>query len=346
MTKSLLAAVGLVALLLAAPSALAHGAPGVRSIDTRLLLDDDGLLAYGGCIQVTCLAEGGLDVLALDVREAHLPDGSPAIVFRMVQQSDAPAGSTLTLRLTASGSESTFTAATADGTTYTGTGFDRLDGPFDVGDGHPKALDGWVAYRTLGVQAGDTLSGIHLDSEHDSGAADLMPGGWTMQGQQVPVLSQAAMEGSAQPGEYTLRGPAVLLNLTVTPAKAQAPGQVTLRIANPTDLPQFVDLDLAVPPGASGSLDLDSVTLDANGARDVVLTLDGKSGAVFRITATSDLGAHLVGQVPIGSSASFAPPSNSTTTTPAAEPEGKDAPLPLLAPLALALAALGRSNRK
>src|SRR5688572_5860967 len=96
MTKPALAAATTLATLLlliaCVPAAMAHGAPAPREIDTRVLEDDDGGLAPGGCSHDTEQAcanpgnVGGLDLLALDVRELATANGTPAVAFRVLFQ--------------------------------------------------------------------------------------------------------------------------------------------------------------------------------------------------------------------------------------------------------------------
>jgi opacity protein-like surface antigen len=339
MTKTSLAAVLALAVLCALPAAAAHGAPPVRGIDVRVLLDQDGTLGYGG---------GGLDVLALDVREASFPDGAPAVVFRLVMQSEAPpAGQSLALTFTAGGKSHTLTAGTDDGAVFASPDFDRVDGPFDVGDGHPKAIDGWMRAATLGVKPGDKLTGFSVGSLDGDGAMDdVMPGGWFMQGQEIPPVEVPGVEEEAEgaAGDYMLHGPAELLKLEATPAQADAPANVTLRLTDQSSLPQFVGLTLVAPAGIKARLEQSAVSLDGNGARVVdVVVSSATSDGVVQVIATSDLGAYSVLQLVVG--ASSAPTTNVTADADAADPAdhdgaSKDSPTPILALPALALALL------
>lgn len=75
MTKTWIASLSLVALLLAAPAALAHGANPPREIDTRIMADNDGLMPFGGCAQGQCLPgleSEGLDLVATGFYEVTL----------------------------------------------------------------------------------------------------------------------------------------------------------------------------------------------------------------------------------------------------------------------------------
>lgn len=314
MTKAL-AVVALLALLVATlPGASAHGAPPVRPIDTRVVADDDGPLGFGGCLAGTCAAPTGAaaDLLALDVREASFPDGSPALVFRFVLQSEEPpAGAALAMTFTAQGTAKTLSAATADGLAWTSADFDRVDGPFPVGDGHPKAVDAWVRADRLGVAPGDVLADIAVSSSRDGATDDVMPGGWFAQG--IEVAAPAVPGTEADLPMYTVQGPAALLKLEAAPAAGLlAPASATLLLTNAVAFPQFVDIALVLPAGTTARLGQSAVNVDANGSREVQLTVTSALGnGTVRIVAVSDLGAYAVLDVPVSAPPT---PANATAT--------------------------------
>lgn len=337
------------------PLASAHGAPPVREVDTRVLLDDDGLVGYGGCVDGTCqpaAPSGGLDLLALDVREATLGDGSPAVVFRLIVQSEAPVpGASLVLHVDAPAGGADFRADSADGLAFTST-FDRLDGPVDVGDGHPKALDGWVRYSTLGAKPGDKLSGLAVSSFRGADPDDAMPGGWFMDGQEVPAVPDepdpsAATQGS-EPGAYTLAGPASLVALTADPASvdlSHGPVKVTLSLANRVTLEQFANLTLSSPSGVEAGLASAQALLQPSGSRTVELTVgNATADGALSLVAYTDLGGRATLQVPVKAAPMNHTLDNSTqaTTAPASKPSPGAGVL--LAP-AVAAAALLRRRR-
>jgi hypothetical protein len=351
--RRLLGAAGTLALaiLLAVPAVEAHGAPPVREVDTRVLLDDDGLASYGGCVEGQCQPVApaeGLDLLALDAREAALPDGSPAIVLRVLVQSDAPRpGADVTVSFLAGGSEWSLQMTTEDGLAYTSSTFERVDGPFDVGDGHPKAIDGWIRHAALGVAPGDALTGIRVVSSRGETLDDAMPGGWYSNGVEVPHLPHDADPGeaTAEPsaGELRLKGAAPLVGFAaepVAPDLSAGPATVQLRLTNPVGLPQFCDLALLVPPGVTARLGQPGVSLDANGQRDLELFVSNATAdGVVQVTLVSDLGAYETANVTVR-----APPSTATASMsgqapvdpePSKESPSSNALLPLLVVLAL-----------
>ena len=347
--------VAALALLLALPLAAAHGAGTPREVEVRVLLDDDGALGYGGCgpaqeTGTACTPEPeGLDVLALDVREAFLDD-EPAIAFRMIVQSAlVHDGRGLRLTLTAVGAQQVFAVASPDGIAYTSTDFDLLQGPFDVFDGHPKAVDGWLRLSTLGVAVGDTLTGIHLDSTHHDEADDVMPGTYHSNGVEMPHLPHDADPGEALaehlPGTYVVKGPAPLLAFEATPAVLDLgrDGNVTLRVSNPlvattqsVTLTVLGDAEGRFPNGAANA----TLSLDPGATRELTLRWPALAdGGNATALVTSDLGARMersVQVVPV-------PVVNTTTST---SPTGKDTPAPAAMPVALALLAVAVAGRR
>lgn len=345
---------------LAAPPALAHGAPAARELDARVLLDDDGGLAYGGCIEVCnpVAPPEGLDVLALDVREAWLGD-APALVFRIVFQFEAVHdGRGFVLELTAQGTTQELVIDSPDGSLYTSTAFDRLVGPVDVGDGHPKALDAWISTARLGLAPGDAVTNLALRSTHHEEPDDVMPGTWFSQGLEVPHLPHDPadpMEVLAQPaaGTYTLKGPAPIL--TLTPATAlvdlATDGNLTFTVTNPlTTLAQFTRVALQPPAGVrvtlqggdtEGQLELN---LDPGASRTFTVTVDGDSasGAV-QVVTQSDLGGRAQAAFDV-----LAAPTPVDPLTPEPTPshdDAEEAPAPGAVPAGLALLALAFGRR-
>ncbi len=355
MTKTLAALAALAAAALAlAPAAQAHGAAPAREIDARVLLDDDGAVEYGGCVEDVCPATPpGLDLLALDVREAWLGD-EPAIAFRIVTQSEGTGSGQLLLSLTADGATREFTVddAAAPGA---GSTFDAVAGPFDAFDGHPKAVDGWVRLSTLGATVGDTLTGIAVTSLAAGEPDDAMPGGWYSNGQEVPHLPHDADPAEATsprgPGSYVVKGPAPLLSLEPATALLDLSkgGNLTLRLGNPlAGMAQGVTLSVLLPGGGSaqaiGGLDRANLTLDPAAMREATFrAAPGSPGGNVTILATTDLGGRATATLQL-----VAPPPPPTDEEPAtaASSGGKPSPAPAAVLLALGLLAFAGVRRK
>ena len=348
------------ALAFGVPLASAHGAPAPRELDTRVLADDDGALGYGGCTEAGCnpaTPPQGLDLLALDVREAWLGD-APALVARIVFQTEQPqqAGRGLVLSLVASGQTSTVTLASPDGATYASTQAARIDGPHDVGDGHPKALDAWIPLSALGVAPGAELTGIQVVSTQDGEPDDVMPGGWYSNGQEVPHLPHDADPGEAlagQPtGTYTVKGPAPLADLApptgLLDLAQGANHTLTLRNAL-AGLPQFAWLRLEPEPGVQASLvgagdnGTLGIALDPAATRQATLAVGaGSASGLVRIVATTDLGGRAEATVDVVAPPP-AVPANATSSAPAKDASAATA-LPALAVAAAAAVAWRRRH--
>lgn len=354
--------------LVALPAATAHGAPEARELDIRVLLDDDGGLGYGGCV-VACNPAAppeGIDLLALDVREAWLGD-APALVFRIIHQYEAVHdGRGFELTFSASGSAHTFQATSDDALNYISATFARLDGPFDVGDGHPKALDAWILASTLNVSAGDALTDITLASTHHGEPDDIMPGTWFSNGFEVPHLPHDPGEvvPDEEPGTYTIKGPAQLLrldadaaspvidlavsaarNLTLTNALAATSQSATVTLLH--DSAVHATLTGA---DANGSLILN---LDPGATRQLSLVVAPHGGSGnLTVLVVSDLGARAVTTLQV-----VAPAGNETehghgdhaghgdADGSASEPKQTPGPAALLGGLA-ALVAAARTRRR
>lgn len=315
MTKSLLGPGAALAVLIAlATPAQGHGAAAPREIDARLLLDDDGLLGFGGCglaelAALPCTPQPeGLDLLTLEVREAWLAE-QPALVWRMTfYQHVVHDGRGLHLSFAVNDTSHALVVSGGDGTLYSSTDFARIDGPFPVFDGHSQGIDAWLPYEDLGVQAGSTLTAIRLASQHHDEDDDLLPGTYMVNGVEAPHVPHDTDPGEAlashEPATYTLKGPAVLIDVT-PPLVAEAGVPATLRVRNP--LSTFAQS--VVVSASSGAATPANLTLDAGATRSIEL-LAPRGALSLDVTVTSDLGGRATLTVPVAQ-----PPSNTTTTT-------------------------------
>jgi hypothetical protein len=312
-------------LALSAPPASAHGAAAAREIDTRVLLDHDGALGYGGCLDGSCLPgtgldSGALDLLALDVRELRDANGTALLAFRTTAQSEAAqvAGRSIAISFTLGGQAKALTLQ-GDGLAYTSADVDQAFVSKDpIGDGHAKAVEAWVSLARLGAKPGDTLTNIQVASGVGTTKGDIVPGTWfpaNEQDQAVPFVPDGAPSGPgdlAAPaaGTYTVAGPARLVELSVDNAKpdtSHAPAKVVVTLHNPLkQLPQFVTLHAAGPGLAVGS-DAMAVNLDAGTSKAIALTVTGPA-STLNLTATSDLGGYASLLLPVANQHATAPP--------------------------------------
>lgn len=272
------------------PTAMAHGAPEAREIDLRALTDGTATADYGG--PEGLLSDGAPDLLALDIREATDSLGNPNIGFRFTHQLGDPTTGTLGLQLTfdAGGTSHAYAMETMDGATYTSSSFSSINGPFDVGDGTPKAVEGWVTTDELGVNMGEELTNIRVISTFDGTNADHMPGTYELQGQMMPAIPPE----EEIPGKYTLTGPAKLIQFSSSVNEIDSAGQAStnLTITNTlTTLDQFVSLNTTAPPGIIAALDSDSIALGPGEARTIMLTISGNGAGEVAVNIRSDLGA-------------------------------------------------------
>jgi hypothetical protein len=336
--------------LLVVPPAVAHGAVAPREIDTRVLLDDEGLIEYGGCVEEQCagvFAHDGLDLLSLDARELRLPDGRPglALAVSFQWQTAGVEGRSVRLQFTAAGLDQVVTFEAADTDRPIVAGAERILGPTPIGDGDPRMLEAWFALPTLGLSPGLELTNISTQSRHGDTLDDAMPGGWYSNGIQVPHVPHSTDVGEATethpPGVYRMKGPAPLLDLSAPrPDSVALPRSYTLTIRNPLgNLTQVVDAAVRLGTGAA-RLDAATLVLLPGATRTLNLTTsDLLASGAANLTLASDLGAWEALDLPI-----VVPPAN--TTAPA--PKAKDSPAPagiLLAPLLTLALALRRRRQ-
>jgi hypothetical protein len=334
----LLAAAGLAGVA-AAPGAAAHGAAPPREVDTRVLLDDDGLAGFGGCVEGSCPPEPheGLDLLSLDARELRLPDGRPGLALAVAfqWQAEGVQGRSIRLQFVAGGQVQAVTFLGPDTDAPTVAGAERIVGPVPVGDGDPRRVEAWFDLATFGLppSPGSELSNVTVQSHRGDTLDDRMPGGWYQAGVQVPHVPHSADPGEAleeaAPGRYTVKGPARLLDASPPlPDSAAFPRSYSLTVGNPLgDLGQSVTLSHGDPA---------SFVLGPGEGQAVNVTLPpGRHD----VTLVSDLGAWASFDLPF-----IARPAN--TTAPAPPPQEKDAPAPAAWPVALALLAAAAAARR
>jgi len=363
--KHILAAVGLGVLLCLslAPTAMAHGAPEMREFDAKRVLKDDGDGGqdYGGCpdstpdnvggVPVSCPGdEGAMDLLALDVREAHY-NGTPVLAFRTYFQIRAAsvAGRTVDLTFKAAG-KPVAVQFTGDGKTFTSTTcLNKALLAMDVGDGLPKGIDCYVSEAALNLTVGAKVEDVVEQSSVGTNKGDYMPGGWYSHGQIItavppveapdPSNPQApetppTYQNMETPGTYDVAGPAHLLNLTlaVAPANSADGLMAHVTVGNPLkQTAQVANFTLLAPGGSH--LDILGASLQPNATASVMLSVPPQRQATtVTVLATSDLGAYETIVIPIpatltnstctgGGNTTSCPSPSSTTTSAKASPD-------------------------
>jgi hypothetical protein len=374
--------IGVLALLLlaaAVPPALADGAtPNPPPLFTRIGVDDDGAVAPGGCAAAnpaSCTQDVlGLDLVSLEVREAYTSNGTGQAIFLIgFQGGKAGQDNVVTLKLTA-GSAQTFAIAGKTEGPYNSTSCSAVVGPypFPGADEHVKALECRVPYAALGGNGtGTKVTGISVESAVGNTKYDLLPGTWqTTNGQTVPYaprcstptppnLPSCTPTPPTTPFEYTLKGPAQLLEATLSAASvnlAQGPGLVEIQLASlATNLTQEVAIAMEAPATIQASLDAPTAVLVSNTSKTVALSIVGATrDGMVKLTLTSDLGAYQVLSVsvaappsstcpPVAGNATRAPGCPTTTGTTTNQPAPGFELMPMAA--LLGLATLSRRRR-
>jgi MYXO-CTERM domain-containing protein len=234
--RSVVSALAIALLIAAVPAASAHGAPGVREIDERILIDGTAPNGtdYGAFPeQAPLFYEGGHDLLVLDIREArNSTTGEPILLFRLINQGGDPARGELLdiLHFTVNDEELIVLFRTTDNRVYTGEGFDVFQ-TLDVGDDHVTGAEGGLYFTTLGLEVGDTLRDIWVEGRVGDAAADHMPGGYFFQGAQLGPASSAGR------ATYTIAGPPQLFVVESQSVKIEgALLMLPARVKNPLSL--------------------------------------------------------------------------------------------------------------
>lgn len=353
MRAAVLARAGGFALAVAAfvaPSTLAHGAVEPREIDARVLFDDDGLLAFGGCVEGQCPPgdpHPGLDLLSLDAREGRLPDGQPVLMLSVAFQwlKEGEPDRSVRLQFMAAGQQQVVTILGADTAAPTVAGAQRVL-VLPIGDGHARAVEAWFPLSTFGLAlaAGGELANVTVQSRRGETLDDIMPGIWYQGGVLVPHVPHSADAGEAveeqPPGQYALKGPAPLLDVSAPqPDSVPLPRSYTLTVRNPlANLTQAVDATVRLGTGTA-RIDAAGFTLAPGASQTLTLTTaDVLATGEATLTLASDLGGWEAFDLPI-----VAPPP-ADTTAPAAPARDSPSPSALL-PAAL-LAALGFRRRR
>lgn len=299
MTKRLLLAT-LTALLLAVPIAAAHGAPESRSIDTRAVADNTDFGDYGGSASLPPpFIAPALDLLALDVREGFGPGDAPGLWFRLISQAESLEGQQrVDISFDLAGTTHAYSLSTTDQETWTGD-FDVVGAGVPVGDGHPKAVDAFLAYATVNASIGDTITSISATSYADDTEGDTMPGGYT-----TAVGSIILPQDGSVTQDYTLAGPAQLLRVTtdveLIAVTAASEASFVVQVENTVpDMEQFVEASIRLPAGATGSVSPSSVILSPNETAQITVDLGALAPGDVTVVLRSDLDAVASVSVPL-----------------------------------------------
>jgi hypothetical protein len=243
--------ISIVALLLLAPLALAHGAADNYSHEIRLTHDDnDDALLY------SAQSQGVIDNIAVNVREGYsFVYGEPLIIFKLylnnacnqvVEGNEVPYANecgtvTETIQFTANGSAHEMTVQTEDkGATWTGS-VDYLTQPVDILDGERFTIEVGSRFSLFGLEAGSKISDIFVKSTADGNDADSMPQGLIAD---APEAFVPTMTLRYDIGEYTVRAPDYYAELALdsevaeTSLEPDAMIMRTLTIKNPLSIDQ------------------------------------------------------------------------------------------------------------
>lgn len=273
------------AVLMAAPAALAHAAVTPLPVETELLADEGEDAFYW---------IDGYDLFDLLVREAyHAPADAEGVIFRFTLYGGfGPTPTTDALHIEIGSADAgPLRITTTDDQTWTGdmeiVFLDIVadEPPFT---GYTAKVQAFVPYETLGLQKGGTLDGVWMASYAGDELVDLAPGGifvpGTMGAGEVPTESRRLVES------HPLGGPTGYAKVL-----ARATGEtLTLTVENPFgDLGQHLSVHPQETPGWTITTDLPSqasVEGDESATFTYAVTVGPEATDPLPIAVLTDLG--------------------------------------------------------
>ncbi len=279
----------ILAVLLVAGTAAAHGGVEPREIDERVLADgtSNGDYGSGGVLD-----DGGIDILSLDLRVATIPGtAAEAVVARVIAQG-GDAGEHR-IEMTLAGNVYAWT--TSDLAAFAADGFAAVAGPFPVGDGHSFALEGYIPVSALGWKSGEGAADITVTSMLNGDKADEMPGSWYYQGQEVP-----STENTVGAGSYIYGGLPDWFTFTADTNLIQGDTEIQLAMGSALEtMDQEVRLSVIAPFGLEVALDKETVLLVPGESRNATLSVSGFATGDVQVVAESNLAGARVITIPI-----------------------------------------------
>lgn len=188
--------------------AMAHEAPSALQQDFRLYhdcIDDYATDGFGG---------DGYDLHTLDLREIYDEDLGNALVFRIILNGQGNADIDVTFSVAGSAKSYEFTTT---GGSWTGT-FDHVEKINSVNDGDRFALEGTVAFSSIGAGVGKKLSNYDAVGAYDSGSDSVSEfDGGAFQQCDEPARKFADANSDGTPDAITLQGPTQFYKQDVKP---------------------------------------------------------------------------------------------------------------------------------
>jgi MYXO-CTERM domain-containing protein len=284
MTK--LALLAILALFVLAPTATAHGAPASRDIDSRLVTDNAQGGDYGPVSEVPnpLVANGAVDLLAVDVREAYGPSGEAGLWGRIVYQGGDEGSHRIELAMDVNGVPVTRFFESADLNTWIGDADFTAPEVFPVGDGYPRALEFFLSSGLIGAGA---IENVMVTSKVGGGTGDLAPGTY----QTVAGVPAVVPTDDSATASYTMDGPDELLTISGQSSidlSSSASFEVT--VENLVGEAQFITFATVAGFGGNLVISPDSLALGASETGTVSVTTTAPVSGNAAITAISDLG--------------------------------------------------------
>lgn len=278
-----------IALLLVAPTTMAHMATEPLDIEVHVLQDEgeDAFYWYDG-----------YDLYELYAREAHWgPDGQDGLIFRFTLYggfTPQPVAEALhiDIGLTTPAGEQVLRMTTTDDEVWTG---DLQIAAINVTEDDPpwtgvtSQIQAFVSYEDLNVTPGQAISSVWMASYADEDLRDIAPGPFFVPGSQG-MAEIPAGESQRLAEEIELSGPTGYFDWSAD----LTPGQVTVSFENPlSETGQHVGIEpvategwqvdaqgptaLSLDPGDTGTVSL-NVTATPNATEPLALHLESDLG--------------------------------------------------------------------
>lgn len=268
MLRPLPALTAILALLMVAAVASAHGPPTKRDQDFRLLTDhnDD---CGGDSASTLTSCRGTHDLIGLDLLERHDGGLGDVVVFRFVLNGGSGnLKDVLTLKV--DGTTKTFELKTSNNDDFTGTGFDAVGSKVDLNDNGRFIVEASVKRASLGG-VGAKLTDYSIEAMKDSTKGDVMPGCYYNTLNQKVADAQCNSGDAEAPGTgfartngYVLTGPTYYVQVAM-------PASATVR----ADGEAVVEVGLTNAFRTTGQL----ATVEVGGADGFTATWVGANGA-------------------------------------------------------------------
>lgn len=269
------------AILLTA-TAQGHGAPEPRSFESLILQDNTQAGDYGTInlevqsIPNPAVANEAVDLLAVFAREAYGPSGDAGTWFRIIYQGGGEGTHRIDFGFDADSTYARFFES-SNLQNWVGDADYITPEVIPVGDGHPRALEFFIAMDPA------TITNVAMESKLGGQSGDFAPGTY----QTLLGVEALTPEDNSVSSDLSMDGPDELFVPTATPSGDTG---FEFEIANQIDETQFITLNATGGFGISGVFSPSSVALGPGETATVSLSIDAVVSGFINVEMISDFG--------------------------------------------------------